>query len=273
MKALDQMETIKKAVRPDLDTDIVHALLAEYRAKKDPNAKDQIIKHCMILVKRIANNLARRSTDSVEDLIQVGCIGLIKAIENFDPTAGAKCTTYFTHLIAGEMRHYCRDKAMLFRAPRELVELNFRINRMVQALTYEFGREPTDAELAEALEVDSRKIQEAYEVERRRTLISLDQTLSTDNSDDQIFLDTLVDGKYQNFARLQEHKLVLQDALNNISPMSREIVEEIFLNEQTQASYAKKHKISQMQTSRRLRSALAELRRYFHKIGQNQAMI
>ena len=144
---------------------------------------------------------------------------------------------------------------------------------MVQALTYEFGREPTDYELAEALDVDSKKIQEAFEVERRRTLISLDQTLSTDNSDDQIFLDTLVDMKYQQFTNLQEHRLVLQDALKNITPQAQEIIEEIFLSEQTQASYAKRHKISQMQTSRRLRSALAELRRYFHKIGQHQAVV
>jgi RNA polymerase sigma-B factor len=259
--------------RSDLDTDLVHTLLAEYRESKNPLIKDKIIKLCMSLVKRIANGLARRSTDSVDDLIQVGCIGLIKAIENFDPTAGAKCTTYFTHLIAGEMRHYCRDKAMLFRAPRELVELNFRISRMVQALTYEFGREPTDYELAEALEVDTKKIQEAFEVERRRTLISLDQTLSSDNSDDQVFLDTLVDTKYQSFTHLQEHRLVLQDALQNVSLQAREIIQEIFLNEQTQASYAKRHKISQMQTSRRLRSALAELRRYFHKIGQHQAVV
>jgi RNA polymerase sigma-B factor len=266
----------KKATTPnrsDLDTDQIHAWLAEYRETKKPQLKEKIIKSCMGLVKRIANGLARRSTDSVDDLIQVGCIGLIKAIENFDPLAGAKCTTYFTHLIAGEMRHYCRDKAMLFRAPRELVELNFRISRMVQALTYEFGREPTDYELAEALDVDTKKIQEAFEVERRRTLISLDQTLSSDNSDDQVFLDTLVDTKYQSFTHLQEHRLVLQDALHNVSPQAREIIEEIFLNEQTQASYAKRHKISQMQTSRRLRSALAELRRYFHKIGQHQAVV
>ncbi|MDJ0626563.1 MAG: sigma-70 family RNA polymerase sigma factor [Candidatus Caenarcaniphilales bacterium] len=259
--------------RSDINTDLVHELLADYRATKKPQVKEEIIRQCMGLVKKIANGLARRSTDSVDDLVQVGCIGLIKAIENFDPDAGAKCTTYFTHLIAGEMRHYCRDKAMLFRAPRELVELNFRISRMVQALTYEFGREPTDYELAEALDVDSKKIQEAFEVERRRTLISLDQTLSSDNSDDQVFLDTLVDMKYQYFTNLQEHRLVLQDALKNITPQAQEIIEEIFLNEQTQASYAKRHKISQMQTSRRLRSALAELRRYFHKIGQHQAAV
>jgi RNA polymerase sigma-B factor len=266
----------KKASTPnrsDIDVELVHSLLAEYRLNKKPNIKEKIIKLCMGLVKRIANGLARRSTDSVDDLVQVGCIGLIKAIENFDPNAGAKCTTYFTHLIAGEMRHYCRDKAMLFRAPRELVELNFRISRIVQTLTYEFGREPTDYELAQALDVDSKKIQEAFEVERRRTLISLDQTLSSDSSDDQVFLDTLVDTKYQAYTFLQEHKLVLQDALKNVTPQAKEIIQEIFLNEQTQASYAKRHKISQMQTSRRLRSALAELRRYFHKIGQHQASV
>ena len=261
----------RQTSRQELDVDLVHRLLAEYKDSKDSKLKDRIVSECMCLVRKIAGNLARRSTDSADDLVQVGCIGLIKAIENFDSTREAKCTTYFTHLIAGEMRHYCRDKSMLFRAPRELVELNFRINRMVQSLTYELGREPTDAELADALEVDRRKLQEAYEVERRRTLFSLDQTISSENSDDQVFLDTLVDNKYQSFVRIQEHKLTLQQALDNISEQARQIIEEIFLQENTQASYAKRHGISQMQTSRRLRAALAELRRYFHRIGQSQS--
>lgn len=258
----------KKLQKGEIDVELVHELLSEYKEKGKERTRDQIVKACLGLVKKIAGSLARRSTDSVEDLVQVGCIGLIKAIENFDSTKEAKCTTYFTHLIAGEMRHYCRDKSMLFRAPRELVELNFRINKMVQILTHEFGREPTDGELAEALEVDSKKLQEAFEVDRRRTLLSLDQTISSDSSEDQIFMDTLVDPKAQNSATLQEYRMILQDALKAVSEQSRDIINEIFLEENTQASYAKKHKISQMQTSRRLRSALAELRRYFHRIGE-----
>ncbi len=272
---------MKKAMLPskipnrvEMDSNSVHLLLEQYRKTKDPRIQEQIVKQCMGLVKKIASSIARRSTDAVDDLIQVGYIGLIKAIENFDPTAGAKCTTYFTHLIAGEMRHYCRDKSMLFRAPRELVELNFRINKMINALTSEFGREPTDYELAQALEVDTKKIHEAFEVERRRTLISLDQSITSENnSDDQIFMDTLIDSKYQQMMSLQEHRFILQEALVNITPQSREIIEEIFLREQTQSSYAKKYRISQMQTSRRLRSALAELRRYFYKIGQHNSPV
>ncbi len=264
---------IKKTNKREIDVDLVHELLQQYKESGDEQIKEKIIKSCLGLVKKIANNLARRSTDSVEDLIQVGCIGLIKAIENFDQGREAKCTTYFTHLIAGEMRHYCRDKSMLFRAPRELVELNFKINKVVQTLTYQLGREPLDHELAMALDIDSKKIQEAFEVERRRTLFSLDQTISSDNSDEQVFLDTLVDNKYQDFTKLQEYRLILQDAMSNVSAQAKEIIDEIFLNEMTQASYAKKHKISQMQTSRRLRAALAELRRYFHRIGQNKAFV
>ena len=270
MKSVEAKKTLSKG---EIDVDFVHDLLRQYRETKNEKIKEQIVKNCMGLVKKIANNLARRSTDSVDDLIQVGCIGLMKAIENFDSTKEAKCTTYFTHLIAGEMRHYCRDKSMLFRAPRELVELNFRINKMVQTLTYEFGREPNNIELAKALDIDTRKIQEASEVDRRRTLFSLDQSISTDGSDEQVFLDTLVDTKCQSFSTIQEYRFVLQDAMEKVTPQAREIITEIFLNENTQANYAKKNKISQMQTSRRLRSALAELRRYFHHIGENRAFV
>lgn len=264
---------LKPPPRQEIDVDLVHELLRQYNESKDEKIRDQIVKHCIGLVKKIATNLARRSTDPVEDLMQVGCIGLIKAIENFDCNREAKCTTYFTHLITGEMRHYCRDKSMLFRAPRELVELNFRINKITQVLTYELGREPTNNEVAEALDVDAKKIQQAFEVDRRRTLFSLDQQLSNDSSEEQVFLDTIVDPKAQKASTIQEYQLVLQEAFHHISPQARDIIEQIYLHENTQATYAQKRQISQMQASRRLRAALAEMRRYFYQIGETRTFV
>jgi len=250
----------------NIDVEKIHKWIAEYKKNRDSKIKELIVKESMPLVKKIANNLARRSTDPVEDLIQVGCLGLIKAIENFDPSVGAKCTTYFTHLIAGEMKHYCRDRSMLFRAPRELVELNFRINKIIQKLTYEFGREPSDLELAEALELDTNKIQEAQNVERRRNLISLDSAFNS-GEDENTLLSTLVDLKSHNQSSLHEVKLVLEKAFASISAESKEIITAIFLKERTQSSYSRENGISQMQTSRRLRYALTELRLYFQKTG------
>ena len=131
----------------------INQLLAEYNKTKNKAIRDRIVGFSITLVKRIAYGLARRSTDPVEDLIQVGSIGLVKAIEQFDPDAGAKFHTYATHLITGEIRHYLRDKTSMIRAPRELQELSFRISRLVQNFINELGREPTDVEVAEALQI------------------------------------------------------------------------------------------------------------------------
>lgn len=133
--------TADKKLEVNKGQDQVHQWLAEYAESRDPVLRDCIIQASLPLVKRIAYGLARRSTDPVEDLIQVGSIGLIKAVDQFKPDAGAKFQTYATHLITGEIRHYLRDKTAMIRAPRELQELSFRINRLVQNLASRLGRE------------------------------------------------------------------------------------------------------------------------------------
>ena len=167
------------SIDDEFDSKDVHKLLNEYQKTKNKSIRDRIVSLSIALVKRIAYGLARRSTDPVDDLIQVGSIGLVKAIEQFDASAGAKFHTYATHLITGEIRHYLRDKTSMIRAPRELQELSFRISRLVQDLIHELGREPTDSEVSQVLQIPADKISEAYEVDRRRTLVSLDQTLTT----------------------------------------------------------------------------------------------
>jgi len=239
--------------------DQVHQWLAEYAESRDPALRDEIIQASLSLVKRIAYGLARRSTDPVEDLIQVGSIGLIKAVDQFKPDAGAKFQTYATHLITGEIRHYLRDKTAMIRAPRELQELSFRINRLVQNLTSRLGREPLDVEIAHELQVSVSRVNEAYEVDRRRTLISLDQALSNDAGSEQSLIDTLVDGRYQTNQMAKEERLMLAEAIKQLKDGLREVVQLTFYEDLSQTEVAKRLGISQMQVSRRLRAATAEL--------------
>ena len=242
------------------ETDI-HQLLKEYNKKKDKIIRDKIVEKSISLVKRIAYGLARRSTDPVDDLIQVGSIGLVKAIEQFDSNAGAKFHTYATHLITGEIRHYLRDKTSMIRAPRELQELSFRISRLVQDLINELGREPTDAEVAEALQIPIDKISEAYEVDRRRTLISLDQTLTFDGSSEQLLIDTLEDSSHQLKFSSDENNIMLSEAIKQLKDNLRQVVEMTYYQDLSQTEVARRLGISQMQVSRRLRTATAELQR------------
>ena len=245
----------------ELDNKDIHKLLSEYNKTKDKVIRDKIVLLSISLVKRIAYGLARRSTDPVEDLIQVGSIGLVKAIEQFDPSAGAKFHTYATHLITGEIRHYLRDKTSMIRAPRELQELSFRISKLVQDLINELGREPTDAEVSEVLQLPQDKIFEAFEVDRRRTLISLDQTLTFDGTSEQLLIDTLEDGSHQLKFISGEDNIMLTSAIKQLKENLRQVIEMTYYQDLSQTEVARRLGISQMQVSRRLRTATAELQR------------
>ena len=245
----------------ELNNKDIHKLLIEYNKSKDKLIRDKIVETSISLVKRIAYGLARRSTDPVDDLIQVGSIGLVKAIEQFDPNAGAKFYTYATHLITGEIRHYLRDKTSMIRAPRELQELSFRISRLIQDLINELGREPTDSEVADVLQIEPDKISEAYEVDRRRTLISLDQTLTTDGTSEQLLIDTLEDSAHLLKFGSEEDNIMLQTAIRQLKENLRQVVEMTFYKDLSQTEVARRLGISQMQVSRRLRAATSELQR------------
>ncbi|MBX9572575.1 MAG: sigma-70 family RNA polymerase sigma factor [Candidatus Obscuribacterales bacterium] len=259
VKPLTSMSSGISKSAADKGQDQIHKWLLDYSQTRDPALRDKIIQASLSLVKRIAYGLARRSTDPVEDLIQVGSIGLIKAVDQFKPDAGAKFQTYATHLITGEIRHYLRDKTAMIRAPRELQELSFRINRLVQNLTAKLGREPTDVEIAQELQIPVARVNEAYEVDRRRTLISLDQALSNDAGSEQSLIDTLVDGRYQSNQIAKEDRFMLAEAIKHLRDGLREVVQLTFYEDLSQTEVARRLGISQMQVSRRLRAATAEL--------------
>lgn len=147
----------------------------------------------------------------------------------------------------------------MIRAPRELQELSFRINRLVQNLTSRLGREPSDVEIAQELQVSVSRVNEAYEVDRRRTLVSLDQALSSESGSEQSLIDTLVDGHYQSNQLAKEERLMLAEAIKQLRDGLREVVQLTFYEDLSQTEVAKRLNISQMQVSRRLRTATAEL--------------
>ncbi len=256
---IEHKSDIDQRSEKDRSHDQIHQWLKVYAETRDPAVRDAVIQAAIPLVKRIAYGLARRSTDPVEDLIQVGSIGLIKAVDQFKPDAGAKFQTYATHLVTGEIRHYLRDRTAMIRAPRELQELSFRINRLVQNLTLRLGREPTDVEIAGELQIPVSRVNEAYEVDRRRTMISLDQALTGDAGNEQSLVDTLVDGKYQNLQIAKEDRFMLAEAIKQLRDGLREVVELTFYEDLSQTEVARRLGISQMQVSRRLRAATSEL--------------
>lgn len=241
----------------------LHDWLREYSSCKNKQKKERlkeiIVQATLPLVKKISHGLARRSTDPVEDLIQVGSVGLLKAIDQFDPNAGAVFKTYATYLITGEIRHYLRDKATMIKAPRELLELSFRINSIINRLTEKLQRPPTDLEIAEELQVPVQRVFEASEVNRRKSLVSLDQVYSGSSEGEQVLIDKLVDNKYQDYLLAQEDRIMINQAIELLNSNLKEVVNLTYYNGLCQSEIATQLGISQMQVSRRLKKAISEL--------------
>ena len=227
--------------------------------KQKKQLQNLIVVATMPLVKKIACSLARRSTDPIDDLIQVGSLGLIKSIEFYNPDISTKFKTYASYLITGEIRHYLRDKASMIKAPREIQELAFRINNYIKQLVEESGDEPTREEVAKAMDVPVQKVNIAIEVDRRKSTISLDQTFNTSDDDNMSLADKIPSGDHQEFLNAYEEKIMLSKAIEKLPPDLKAVIELNYYEDLNQRQIAEKLGISQMQVSRRLKKALAAM--------------
>ncbi len=224
--------------------------------KQKKHLQNIIALAAMPLVKKIARGLARRNTDPVEDIIQVGSVGLVKAIQLYNPKVSENFKTYATYLITGEIRHYLRDKVSMIKAPREIYELAYRVNKLMQKLKDEHGNEPSEFMLAEELGTSVGKIKEVIDVERRKQTISLDQVINTGNDESLSLFDKIADDNHYNLESFQEDKILIKDAINKLDVKLQEVVIMNYFEDMSQTQIAGKLGISQMQVSRRLKKAL-----------------
>lgn len=234
--------------------------LEEYQKINSNKSKEQlqnlIAITCMPLVKKVARTLARRSTDPVEDIIQVGSLGLIKAIRLYNPEISRNFKSYATYLITGEIRHYLRDKASMIKAPRAIQELAYRVHKMTLEMIEEMGEKPTDSQIASKMELPVDKVKEAIDADRRKTIISLDQLTFQDDDDFSNWGDKIADVNYENMQSLREDRIMLTESLENIEPELKQIVELTYFKDMSQIEIANRLGISQMQVSRKLKKAL-----------------
>jgi RNA polymerase sigma-B factor len=226
------------------------------KATEDQKTKDALVKRYIPLVRPIAQHFAHNRPDLYDDLLQVGSIGLLRALERFDDSLGKPFEAYANTLIAGEMRHYLRDHVPLVRPPRELVELRGRVLAAQSQLSQ--GTElPASAEaIAAALDVPATKVAEVLALEENFAPASLDTELETDGG---AWRYQLIDNRYSSFQLVAEDRMMLDVALGKLRAVSREVIEFAFYDDLTQTEIAKKLGISQMQVSRRLRAATGEL--------------
>lgn len=247
----------------DKNIDELDRLVIAYKECNDDKKKRMLhlgaVEKAMSLVKKIAGTISVQSGISNEDLVQVGSIGLIKAIEFFDPYKNVKFKTYASYFIRGEIKHYLRDKASIIKAPRELQELVFKISTAVKNLKEKGFEDPTEEQISQLIGVDVKKIHEVLEIELCKTTLSLDQAISSVDDDEITLIDKIPAGDYQEFMNSYENKIMLEQAIEKLQPELREIIELSYYHDLNQREISERIHISQMQVSRRLKKALNKM--------------
>jgi RNA polymerase sigma-B factor len=163
----------------------VSALLVAYHRGGDPTARERLLVDLMPLVRALASRYAGRG-EPLEDLVQVGALGLIKAVDRFDVDRGVEFSSYAVPTIVGEIRRHFRDKAWAMHVPRRLKELSVRLSRILDQLTTELGRSPTIAELAEASGVEEEDVIDALDSTHAYSTRSLHAPFD-DEGEDSLF--------------------------------------------------------------------------------------
>ncbi|HEY9726375.1 MAG TPA: RNA polymerase sigma factor SigF [Chroococcales cyanobacterium] len=236
-------------------------LLREYQQFGSPEIRNQLVHLNFGLVRKEAHHWVHQCTESYEDLLQVGCIGLIRAIERFDTTKGTAFSSFAVPYIRGEIQHYLRDRGCSVRIPRRWQALRQQSVEITQNLRVKFNRQPTDSEIAVALDISLEEWQEIKLAHQNREPLSLD-TPVRDVEEGTTSLGELVpDPRYRSFQLAQEDRIRLQQALANLEKRTREVLEFVFLHDLTQKEVAERMDISVVTVSRRVKKGLDALKK------------
>jgi RNA polymerase sigma-B factor len=221
----------------------------------DRSAREELVQRHLPLVRALARRYAGRG-ESLDDIEQVGAIGLIKAIDRYELERDVALTTYATPNVVGEIKRHFRDKGWAIRIPRGLQELNARMSSTIERLTAELGRSPTIAEIALKLDTTPEQVLEALEAGSAYSPVSLSAGPSADGDLDPM---ETIGTEDSNFERT-EQRASLEPALEMLPSREREILRMRFEDGLTQTQIAEQIGVSQMHVSRLIRKSLARMR-------------
>jgi RNA polymerase sigma-B factor len=239
------------------DKDLTHELFVAYRLEGDQVSRDALVEMYLNLVKYLASKFRNRG-EPIDDLVQVGTIGLIKAIDRFDLEREVEFTTYATPTIAGEIKRHFRDKGWAVKVPRRLQELSFKVNQAVDALTQKHQHSPSVPEIAEYMGVTPDEVLEALETFDAYNFVSLETDRTSDGSESFSILEYV--GQDDALMSVVEDRAVLSKALQALGSQEQRVLYLRFFEGLTQTEIAAKLGVSQMQVSRLLRRTLRVLR-------------
>ncbi|MDQ3770025.1 MAG: SigB/SigF/SigG family RNA polymerase sigma factor [Actinomycetota bacterium] len=244
--ACTAMDTAQRASRE-------RELLKRYHERGDARARDQLAEEMVPLARALAGRYTGRG-EPLDDLVQVACVGIMKAIDGFDLSRDVRFSSYATPTVLGEIKRYFRDKTWALRVPRGLQELQIEVAKARDKLTTTLGRSPTVQELADAVDSPFEEVLQTIQSQDARRTRSLDEP----TGEDVTLADSL--GQRDPDIARAEMRVLLDEAMDVLSERDQEVLRLRFVGDLTQTEIATRVGVSQMQVSRIIRSSLTKLR-------------
>lgn len=229
--------------------DIYHSTDAIHEKEK---AKTFIVTNMYPVIKHIAKTIARRAYDPIEDLIQAGFIGLLKAIDKYNKNKNNNFRVYAGYLIIGEMKHYLRDQLNTIRVPRHIQELSIRIHNFIQTLTPEEVQNLTSDKVATALDMPQKTIDFAMQVERRRETLSLEDIYKNDDNHLN-YEELLAEKNYEEKLAYEDTRITFEKIINRLPDEEKQLIDMYYKQDMNKKEIADALNLSQMCISRRMK--------------------
>ncbi|MCX8052239.1 MAG: sigma-70 family RNA polymerase sigma factor [Armatimonadetes bacterium] len=236
----------------------VQERLARYARSRDTKIRDEVVLQYANLVESIARRFLG-ACEPLEDLVQEGYVGLIRSVDKYDVNMGVKFSTYATHFIIGEIKHYLRDKGKMIKEPAWLQELNQRMSKVVESLNQKFGRAPTEKEIAEVMQMSESSVRELLTTREVFKVTSLDGDREDLNGPRES--EKIKDQKLISFQLPVEDKIVLETALERLKDIEQEVISAHYYKGLNQTEIAKKLGISCNYVSHILRNGTKKLKK------------
>jgi RNA polymerase sigma-B factor len=232
-------------------------LLNRYHRHGDLEARDELVERFLPLARQLARRY-QRGNEPLDDLVQVASIGLVKAVDRFDPERGTAFSSYAVPTILGELKRYFRDSGWAVHVPRGMQERVMTVNQAIGKLSRELGRSPSAGEIAAEIGEEIEVVLEALEAAIAYDAVSLDTPRTSEEDDGDTYADTVgvVDERFE----LVEYKSAIGPTMRALPPRDRLVLKLRFEQDLTQLEIAQRIGVSQMHVSRLIRRALKRLR-------------
>lgn len=238
-------------------------LIKQYRNEKESKKKQviylELVQESLTLVKKIANNMAPLPKNIIkDDLIQVGALGILKAIDTYDLSGKGSFKTYATKFVKGKIMHYMRDKVNIVKTSRFVVEHYTKVKEAIEELSDEENNiYPSTEEIAKKVRLPVDKVEEIINAELITNTISLDQRVFSDDS--ETLADRIPNDEDDSYEKYYENKKIIEFALNKLGKTDKHVIKRYYIDGATKKDISEEIKVSQVQVARIIKKALVKM--------------